>query len=134
MSFIRSPIFSRPAWGVKLASERADPARARRGFGGSGPRGRRSRPRGPRGGWLKLASDTDFFFDHVQMEMTEGGRHLHLMKSEFFDFPDELRQDCFAPVDTNTWALVVNSQSKHLDWTLAPAGVAFRLRRKTQLM
>jgi hypothetical protein len=83
--------------------------------------------------FLKLPSDTDFFFDHVQMETTAGGRHLYVMKSEYFDFPDDFHPDCFAPVDTNTWAVVVNSQTRHLDWTL-PQGVAFHLHRRTQLM
>src|SRR5262249_40222380 len=67
--------------------------------------------------FLKLPSDSDFFFDHVQMETTDGGRHLYVMKSEYFDFPDDFHPDCFAPVDTNTWAVVVNSQTRHVDWT-----------------
>jgi hypothetical protein len=82
--------------------------------------------------FFKLPSDTDFFFDRVQVEMSDGGRHFYLMKSEFFDFPDDYQTDCFAPVDTNTWNVVLNAQNKSMDWKV-PDGVAFRLRRKTQL-
>ena len=84
--------------------------------------------------FFKLPSDTDFFFNHIQMEMSPGGRHLYVWKSEFFDFPDEFRTDCFAPVDTNTWAVVVQSQNEHVDWPIDAPGVAFRLRHKTQMM
>jgi hypothetical protein len=83
--------------------------------------------------YLKLPSDDDFFFDHVQSAVSEGGRHLYLFKSEYFDVADDFRTDCFEPVDTNQWSVVLNSQNRNLDWTL-PDGVAFHLRHRTQIM
>jgi len=83
--------------------------------------------------YLKLPWDVEFFFDHIQMETTDGGRHLYVFKNEYFDHDEGFVPDCFTPVDTNQWAVVVQSQNQHLDWTL-PDGVAFRLRRLTQLM
>jgi len=87
--------------------------------------------------YFKLPSDVDLEVVRFEIAYRQGSHHMNLFRTTK-DYPDH-DEECFTPMDFSTPTnpdgvdLIVGSQTGNLDWKM-PAGVAFKLKAKTQLV